>query len=144
MRFAFSILPYAYSMSFADAFGTQPTVSVAAPGRVNLLGEHTDYNDGFVFPTPLTYQTHIEASKAEHIEAFAQNFKEYRTRAIDDSKKGDWLDYVAGCVWVLRQHGYKVRGIRAFITSEVPMTGGFRVRRPSRWPPYAPSKRCIT
>ncbi len=111
-------------MSFADAFGTPPAVSVSAPGRVNLLGEHTDYNDGFVFPTPLTYQTYIEASKAEHIEGFAENFKEYRTRAIDDGKKGDWLDYVAGCVWVLRKHGYKVRGIRAFIKSDVPMTGG--------------------
>ncbi|MFN3392835.1 MAG: galactokinase family protein, partial [Meiothermus ruber] len=37
---------------FKDVFGTEPTVSASAPGRVNLLGEHTDYNGGFVFPTP--------------------------------------------------------------------------------------------
>lgn len=109
---------------FKDVFAQPPEVSVSAPGRVNLLGEHTDYNDGFVFPSPLVYQTYIEASKAEHIEAFAERFKEYRTRAIDDGKRGDWLDYIAGCVWVLRQRGYKVRGIRAYVRSDVPMSGG--------------------
>lgn len=109
---------------FRDTFGTEPSVNVSAPGRVNLLGEHTDYNDGLVFPSPLIYQTSIEASKAEHIEAFAESFKEYRTRALDGGKQGDWLDYVAGCVWVLRKHGYQVRGIRAYVKSDVPMSGG--------------------
>lgn len=112
---------------FKDVFAQPPEVSVSAPGRVNLLGEHTDYNDGFVFPSPLIYQTYIEASKAEHIEAFAESFKEYHTRALDggaEGRQGDWLDYVAGCVWVLRKHGYQVRGIRAYVKSDVPMSGG--------------------
>ncbi|WP_337867757.1 galactokinase [Meiothermus sp.] len=109
---------------FKDIFGTEPTVSVSAPGRVNLLGEHTDYNGGFVFPTPLPYQTYIEAAAAEGIEAYAENFQEHKSRGMDVAKQGDWLDYLAGCVWVVREQGYAVPGLRAYIRSEVPMSGG--------------------
>lgn len=109
---------------FKDFFGTGPTVSVSAPGRVNLLGEHTDYNGGFVFPTPLPYQTYIEAAAAEGIEAYAENFQEHKNRGMDVAKQGDWLDYIAGCVWVLRQQGYPVPGLRAYVRSEVPMSSG--------------------
>ncbi len=109
---------------FKDIFGTEPTVSVSAPGRVNLLGEHTDYNGGFVFPTPLSYQTYIEAAAAEGIEAYAENFQEHKSRGLDVARQGDWLDYIAGCVWVLHQHGHPVPGIRAYLRSQVPMTGG--------------------
>jgi galactokinase len=109
---------------FKDIFGTEPTVSVSAPGRVNLLGEHTDYNGGFVFPTPLPYQTHIEAAAAEGLEAYAENFQERKSRGLNEARQGDWLDYIAGCVWVVRRHGYDVPGLRAYIRSEVPMSGG--------------------
>jgi galactokinase len=109
---------------FKDIFAQDPEMSVSAPGRVNLLGEHTDYNGGFVFPTPLTYQTYVEASRHEGLEIYAENFKETKFRDLATGKKGDWLDYVAGCVWVLRQHGYAIPGLKAYIRSEVPMTGG--------------------
>ena len=109
---------------FKDVFGTNPTVSVSAPGRVNLLGEHTDYNGGFVLPTPLPYQTYIEAAEAEGIEAYAENFREHKSRKVGEAKCGDWLDYIAGCVWVLHRQGHTVPGIRAYVHSQVPMTGG--------------------
>lgn len=109
---------------FKDVFGSEPQVRASAPGRVNLLGEHTDYNGGFVFPTPLPYQTYIEAAAAEGLEAYAESFQEYKSRGLDETRQGDWLDYIAGCVWVLRQHGYRVPGLRAYIRSEVPMSGG--------------------
>lgn len=109
---------------FKDVFGSEPQVRASAPGRVNLLGEHTDYNGGFVFPTPLPYQTHLEAAPAEGLEAYAESFQEYKSRGLDETRQGDWLDYIAGCVWVLRQHGYPVPGLRAYIRSEVPMSGG--------------------
>lgn len=110
--------------TFKEVFGTEPTVRVSAPGRVNLLGEHTDYNGGFVFPTPLSYQTCIEAAPAEGLEVYAENFKERKGRGLTEAKQGDWLDYLAGCVWVLHQHGHAVPGLRAHVQSEVPMTGG--------------------
>lgn len=109
---------------FKDLFGSEPSVSVSAPGRVNLLGEHTDYNGGFVFPTPLPYQTYIEAAPAEGLEAYAENFQEHKSRGLEVGRQGDWLDYLAGCVWALRQQGYAVPGLRAYIRSEVPMSGG--------------------
>ena len=112
-------------MSFKDQFGTLPEVSVQAPGRVNLLGEHTDYNDGFVFPTPLPYFTHVEANRLEgKVEAYAENFGETRARSLDTGKQGDWLDYLAGCVWVLRKEGHQVPGGRFYVRSEVPMGSG--------------------
>ncbi|WP_297854495.1 galactokinase [Meiothermus sp.] len=111
-------------MMFKDFFGTEPSVRASAPGRVNLLGEHTDYNGGFVLPTPLPYQTHLEAAPAEGLEVYAENFGERKSRGLDEPKQGDWLDYLAGCVWVLRQHGYPVAGLRAYVWSEVPMSGG--------------------
>lgn len=109
---------------FKEIFGTEPTVRASAPGRVNLLGEHTDYNGGFVFPTPLPHQTYIEAAPAEGIEAYAENFQERKSRGLSEPKQGDWLDYLAGCVWVLRQHGHAIPGLRAYVHSDVPMTGG--------------------
>jgi galactokinase len=109
---------------FEDIFGSKPEVSVSAPGRVNLLGEHTDYNDGFVFPTPLTYQNHIQASKSDIVEGYSVNTQSRLSRVIGAPKEGNWLDYIAGCVWVLQKHGYPVSGIRAYVNSNVPMTGG--------------------
>ncbi|RIH78230.1 Galactokinase [Calidithermus terrae] len=109
---------------FKNYFGSEPQVRAQAPGRVNLLGEHTDYNDGFVFPTPLAYQTQVEASPSERVEAYAERFGEFRSRELGEGAQGDWLDYVAGCVWALRQAGLEVGGLRAYVTSQVPAVGG--------------------
>ncbi|RDI95414.1 galactokinase [Meiothermus sp. QL-1] len=109
---------------FQRIFGCQPQLVASAPGRVNLLGEHTDYNQGLVFPTPLPHQTTLEAAPGEGIEVYAESFKELKRRKPDEPRQGDWLDYIAGCVWALRRHGYGVPGLRACVRSEVPMGGG--------------------
>ncbi|PZA07867.1 MULTISPECIES: galactokinase [unclassified Meiothermus] len=112
-------------MDFKDRFGTPPEASAQAPGRVNLLGEHTDYNDGFVLPTPLPYFTYVEVGALEgRIEGYAENFGETRSRSLEEGRQGDWLDYLAGCVWVLHKAGHRIPGGRFYVRSEVPMGAG--------------------
>lgn len=109
---------------FAERFSQEPTVRVSAPGRVNLLGEHTDYNGGYVLPTPLPYFTHLEAVAANTIEVYAQNFDQTLSRSLEAPPEGNWLDYIAGSVRVAREAGLAVGGLRAVVRSEVPMGAG--------------------
>ncbi|WP_114312054.1 galactokinase [Thermus caldifontis] len=112
-------------MGFREVFGTLPEASAQAPGRVNLLGEHTDYQEGYVLPTPLSYFTQVEAAKAEgRVEAYSEELKELRARPLGSPAQGDFLDYLLGVVWALREAGYKVPGARFYIRSQVPMGAG--------------------
>jgi galactokinase len=112
---------------FETAFGTKPAASASAPARANLLGEHTDYNDGFVLPTPLAFTTTVEAAIAKEpgvITAYATLFKETKFRTFGTSKQGDWLDYVAGCVEQLRLRGVDLPGLTFAVDGNVPMGAG--------------------
>ncbi len=62
--------------AFLTAFAIEPTLSVQAPGRVNLIGEHTDYNDGFVLPCAIDYQTVISGSRRDdnHVHVIAVDY----------------------------------------------------------------------
>ncbi|MDR5697300.1 MAG: galactokinase [Armatimonadota bacterium] len=112
-------------MSFRDLFGSPPAAVACAPARVNLLGEHTDYNEGFVLPVPLPLATCVEAGVAEGlVEAYSVAFGERRARGVDAGPQGDWLDYPAGCVWALRREGFDVPGVRLRIDSTVPLGVG--------------------
>jgi len=111
---------------FTKTFGTGPAATEKAPARANLLGEHTDYNDGFVLPTPLPYFTTVSVGpgKPGEVEAFAAQFNETLTRRLDAPAHGDWLDYVLGCVRVVQQQRVPVEGLRVAIESDVPMGAG--------------------
>ncbi|WP_038056819.1 galactokinase [Thermus amyloliquefaciens] len=112
-------------MGFREVFGTLPEASAQAPGRVNLLGEHTDYQEGYVLPTPLPYFTQVEAAKAEgRVEAYSEELKELRARPLESPPQGDFLDYLLGVVWALREVGYRVHGARFYVRSRIPMGAG--------------------
>ncbi|WP_243026940.1 galactokinase [Thermus albus] len=112
-------------MGFKEIFGTLPEASAQAPGRVNLLGEHTDYQEGYVLPAPLPYFTQVEAAKAEgRVEAYSETLKELRARPLGSPAQGDFLDYLLGVVWALREAGHKVPGARFYIRSQVPIGAG--------------------
>ncbi|MBP2314370.1 galactokinase [Azospirillum soli] len=103
------------------------TASARAPARANLLGEHTDYNDGFVLPTPLPYFTTVTVApgnQAGMIEAFAARFGQTLVRPLDAPRQGDWLDYPLGCVTILRAAGIEVPALRLTIESDIPMGAG--------------------
>jgi galactokinase len=98
-----------------------------APGRVNLIGEHTDYNGGFVLPTPIPQHTRVELTprRDRTVRAASANAPapgEYEL--AHEQPRGDWLDYVQGVTWALLEAGYSFEGFALSITSDVPLGAG--------------------
>src|SRR6478672_5238017 len=99
-------------MTFDELFGHAASVASEAPGRVNLIGEHTDYNDGFVLPAALPLKTTIELAprgdatvrlwSADYAEQGVQHFSLDRLERADN-----WTDYVRGMASVLVDHGLR-------------------------------------
>jgi galactokinase len=117
------------STTFQTLYGAEPAVRVSAPGRVNLIGEHTDYNGGYVLPTVIPQRTRVDLSPAagDRVRAWSANvgaraFGEYR--AGQERKRGGWLDYVQGTTWVLREEGFPVGGADIRVESGVPLGSG--------------------
>ena len=112
-------------MGFQEVYGVLPQASAQAPGRVNLLGEHTDYQEGYVLPTPIPYFTRVEAAPLEGaVEAFSENLGELRARPLSSPPQGDFLDYLLGVVRALREAGHEVAGARFYVRSDLPMGAG--------------------
>ncbi|GAA5193160.1 galactokinase [Rugosimonospora acidiphila] len=116
-------------MSFTDIFGQAPTGVWSAPGRVNLIGEHTDYNEGFVLPFALPLRTTVEASAPDSPlwTVWSEQTGETVSFGPDDlapGRVGGWAGYVAGVVWSLRQSGLDVGGARFAVSSDVPVGSG--------------------
>jgi galactokinase len=100
-----------------------------APGRVNIIGEHTDYNDGLVLPTNTALYTwlYVEARADRNIRVTAKNFEESNSFSLDDLHKGDdpgWIDYVKGVCAVLQDEGIVLGGANILIDGEIPLGGG--------------------
>ncbi|HEY6555758.1 MAG TPA: galactokinase family protein, partial [Polyangiaceae bacterium] len=112
---------------FADVFGRVPDVVANAPGRVNLLGEHTDYNDGFVLPVAIPQRTVVAlgARDESRVTVFSETLAARASFELGAERRtGTFIDYVQGVTAGLRQHGFFVRGFDAVITSEVPVGSG--------------------
>jgi galactokinase len=118
------------SPSFQDLFGHTPELVVQAPGRVNLIGEHTDYNGGFVLPMAIPQQTHVELRRRADrlVRAFSVNKSrqgEVREFTLgQEAQDKSWLDYVKGVAHVLRNEGHALSGFELRIFSEVPLGSG--------------------
>ena len=111
---------------FIDRFSEAPRV-FKAPGRVNLIGEHTDYNDGFVFPMAIDRYTHVAISSRHDrkLELFSEDMDEtIRVDLDDNQKKGRWSDYVAGVAKMLEEAGHSLSGANIYIQSDVPVGSG--------------------
>lgn len=104
-----------------------PTVVCSAPGRVNLLGEHTDYNGGFALPIALEQRTRVGLTPDDSTTIVIEA-DDHGTATVSTSPRpGDvtgWSAYVAGVVWALRENGIAVPGGHMTISSEVPVGAG--------------------
>ncbi len=113
---------------FEKLHGDHPRM-FRAPGRVNLIGEHTDYNDGFVMPAAVAFSTYVAiATRPDrklviHSEEFPGNF-EFDLDRLPEQRTGAWCDYVLGVAGVLRQRVDKLRGANLFVHGEVPVAAG--------------------
>ncbi|MCX6110206.1 MAG: galactokinase [Proteobacteria bacterium] len=116
-------------MTFEQYFSVAPSATVATPGRVNLIGEHTDYNDGFVLPTviPQTTVIQIAPRKDKTVRVVSSNMQPaaVHTYALGAEKKSaDWLVYIQGVTHILRTSGITISGFDALISSTVPTGAG--------------------
>jgi galactokinase len=116
------------TQAFQARFGAAPTFVVRAPGRVNLIGEHTDYNDGFVMPMAIDRATWIALRPSGNrlVTVHALDFQECDTFDLDhlERKPGSWLNYVLGVAWALQQHGYATAGWEGVLIGDVPIGAG--------------------
>ncbi|MEU5091871.1 galactokinase [Streptomyces sp. NPDC021356] len=116
--------------SFAELYGTDPEGVWAAPGRVNLIGEHTDYNDGFVMPFALPHETIAAVARRDdgvlrlHSADVPGDPVELRVADLAPESDKDWTAYPAGVVWALREAGHAVPGADVHLTSTVPSGAG--------------------
>jgi galactokinase len=113
-------------MDFQTIFHQPPTAEAKAPGRVNLLGEHTDYNDGFVLPTAIPQQTIVQlginAESQHHF--YSQELDQHITLKPTDPIPEGFASYILGCIRVLEAEGISVPPLNGFINSSVPIGSG--------------------
>ena len=112
---------------FAQAFGGTPTAIASSPGRVNLVGEHTDYNGGEVLPIAIARRTYVAVRVREGDEAHAvsANAPDRRTfSVVEPQREGAWTDYLAGVVGQLTANGIAIPAFDAAVWSDVPAGAG--------------------
>ncbi|MFZ4633973.1 MAG: galactokinase [Saprospiraceae bacterium] len=114
--------------AFHTVFGAAPRVVVRSPGRVNIIGEHTDYNEGFVLPAAINKYIYVCAGLRDdsEIHLFAADFKETFTCSIDAlAPRGqDWANYVLGVADQLLVNGHTLRGFNLVFGGDVPLGAG--------------------
>ena len=117
---------------FREVYGEGEAHAFFAPGRVNLIGEHTDYNGGHVFPCALTIGTYAVARKRNDrkLRFFSMNFEHLGiiTSSLDDLKpcrEAGWTNYPKGIIWALGQRGYEINeGIDLLLFGNIPNGSG--------------------
>ena len=107
--------------AYRDRFDQGPEIIASAPGRINLIGEHTDYNGGFVLPCAVGRRVAVAMGR-DGDELYSTNFDE--TRPMSGQKDSSWADHPRGVVWAIGEAGYGICGFRAAFAGDVPLAAG--------------------
>jgi galactokinase len=115
---------------FRSTFGRAPQLVASAPGRVNLIGEHTDYNGGFVLPMAIPQRTYVALARRGDTRVAAASRDLPRGAHVEtfelgrETRVNGWLDYVQGCTEALAADGHPLGGFDVAIVSSVPLGSG--------------------
>ncbi|EKN66737.1 galactokinase [Neobacillus bataviensis LMG 21833] len=118
--------------TFNEIFAAAPEKAFFAPGRINLIGEHTDYNGGYVFPCAITYGTYAVARKCEDkkVRLYSENFPdkgiiEFNLNQLDYDREHNWANYPKGMIRYMIEAGYEVpSGFECVIQGNIPNGAG--------------------
>lgn len=115
--------------AFQSEFGKDPNALARAPGRVNVIGEHVDYNDGFVLPAALGLDACLAFSPRQdgqvrvHAVTYGET-EEFGLATLQGKGRGSWIDYIAGSAYALQGRGHELQGFDAALASNVPVASG--------------------
>ena len=113
---------------FLRRFGEEPSFLARAPGRVNLIGDHTDYNDGFVLPMAIDREVWlaVRARSDRRVAVYSMDFEEDASFGLDDgaARRGGWVEYLRGVAWALEEDGRPTRGWEGVAAGDVPVGAG--------------------
>ncbi len=113
---------------FERRYGQAPTLVVRAPGRVNLIGEHTDYNDGYVMPLAIDRAVWIAARPRadRYVTLYSLDFEQMAEFSLEEIVKREnlWVEYVQGVAWALQEVGHSLAGWDGVIAGDVPIGAG--------------------
>lgn len=121
------------TQEFTHRYGVSPAAISRAPGRVNLIGEHTDYNEGFVMPMAIERAAYIALRPRTDslVRIHSLDFDQYGEFDLSDLpetaepiKREGWLEYVRGVAWALRSAGYPLKGWEGICAGDVPIGAG--------------------
>ena len=114
--------------AFINEFGSNPEFLTHSPGRVNIIGEHTDYNDGFVLPMAINYSAWIALRPRDdlRVQVTALDKKDKLDLDLSDYKKGTggWREYITGVAWALQDAGHELKGWEGVFSGDVPIGAG--------------------
>jgi galactokinase len=112
---------------FAARWGRRSELGARAPGRVNLIGEHTDYSEGWVLPCAIDRDTIVLAARRDDGRVRIHSHQSEETREFEVqrlARRGEWIDYAQGVVFALQERGCAVRGLDLSVASRVPPGSG--------------------
>lgn len=116
---------------FLDIFpSSKDLILIRAPGRINLIGEHTDYNGGFVLPIALNLEIIAAGSLRSDgkIVLYSENFKTYSSFSLNEKIEKDlsalWSNYPRGVIHILKEEGFDLKGLNIFFYGDLPLAGG--------------------
>lgn len=120
------------SQAFSEVFGSEADATFFSPGRINLIGEHTDYNGGHVFPAAITLGTYGAARKREDnlLRFYSANFEDLGIIEVDledltFKKEDNWTNYPKGVLKFLKEAGYTIdKGMDIYVFGDIPNGSG--------------------